>query len=76
MTNNLSLYISAKLHKKEKEVEEFLLSQLSRTNTHLIRASTKLERLRDSAKEVAPNKEWQERLACGDMPTELVVANK
>ena len=40
------------------------------------RASTKLEKLRDSAKEVAPNKEWQERLACGDMPTELVAANK
>ena len=52
------------------------MSQLSKTNTQLIRASTKLERLRDSAKEVAPNKEWQERLACGDMPTELVVANK
>jgi len=76
MTNNLSLYTSAKLHKKEKEVEEFLLSQLSKTNTQLIRASTKLEKLRDSAKKVAPNKEWQERLACGDMPTELVAANK
>lgn len=52
------------------------MSQLSKTKTELTYANKSLVKLRDRAEEVAPSKEWQERLACGDMPTELVVATK
>ena len=52
------------------------MSQLSKTKTELTCANKSLVKLRDRAEEVAPSKEWQERLACGDVPTELVVATK
>lgn len=50
------------------------MSQLSKTKTELTYANRSLVKLRDQAEEVAPSKEWQERLACGDMPTELEIA--
>ena len=67
---------SVKLKSKEEEARQFLLTQVSATETEIGKANEKLNLLKSNAEKVAPSKEWQERLARDDLPADLNATNK
>jgi hypothetical protein len=67
---------SAKLKSKEEEARQFLLTQVTATDTEIGKANEKLNQLKCNAEKVAPSKEWQERLARDDLPSDLDATNK
>ena len=67
---------SAKLKSKEEEARQFLLTQVTATETELGQTNEKLTLLKSNAEQVAPSKEWQERLARDDLPANLDATNK
>jgi len=67
---------SAKLKSKEEEARQFLLTQVTATETEIGKANEKLNLLKSNAEKVAPSKEWQERLSRDEFPADLNAANK
>ena len=68
--------LSVKLKSKEEEARQFLLTQVSATETEIGKANEKLNLLKSNAEKVAPSKEWQERLYRDDLPADLNSTNK
>ena len=76
MTYQSNLHIlavkhSIKLRKKERDVKAFILNQICTTGENLSEITAICAQLRDKAEEIAPKREWKERLSCEDLPTNL-----
>ena len=67
---------SVKLKTKEDEARQFLLAQVTATDTEIGKANELLAQIKSNAEKVAPSKEWQERLARDDLPADLDATNK
>ena len=77
----MNYLFSAKLKSKEEEALLFLSAQITATETEIGKANEKLTQLIRlsrlvNAWNVAPSKEWQERLARDDLPADLNATNE
>ena len=68
--------LSVKLKSKEEEARQFLLTQVSATETEIGNANDKLNLLKSNAEKVAPAEKWQERLAHDGLPADHDATNK